>query len=149
MWDSRNTLEVASNHYSIRHKLLTVCSPPEQSNRICRAHYEAVPRNTFQMKQARFAVVLWHKFPASGRGYLVCLLLGFCVLAHLLFQVPQKAEEGTCTHQGPSWLSVLPSLPSWPWMLSNWSPGSSFVRQIQQIHCQLRVVFQPHALLYS
>lgn len=135
MWNSRNTLEVASNHYSIRHKLLTVCSPPKQSNKICRPQYEAVPRNTFQMKQARFAVVLWW-FPASGRGYLGHLLLGFCVLVHLLFWAPQKATEGTCTNQGPSWLCVLPSLPSWPWVLSNWSPGSSFVWQIQQIHCQ-------------
>lgn len=138
MWNSRNTLEVASNHYSIRHKLLTVCSPPKQSNKIFRPQYEVVPRNTFQMKQARSAVVLWHnwQFPASGRGYLVHLLLRFCVLAHLLFRVPQKAEEGTCTSQGPSWLCVLPSLPRWPWMLSNWSPGSSYVRQTQQIHCQ-------------
>lgn len=151
MWNSRNTLEVASNHYSIRHKLLTVCSPPKQSNNICRPQYEVVPRNTFQMKQARIAVVLWHnwQFPASGRGYLVHLLLRFCVLAHLLFWVPQQAKEGPCTSQGPSWLCVLPSLPSWPWMLSNRSPGSSFVRQIQQIHCQPCVLFQPHACLYS
>lgn len=125
MWNSRNTLEVASNHYSIRHKLLTVCSPPKQSNKICRPHYEVVPRNTFQMKQARFAVVLWHnwQFPASGRGYLVHLLLGFCVLAHLLFGVPQKAEEGTCTNQGPSWLSLSsPLCPAGPecWVIITW-----------------------------
>lgn len=124
MWNSRNTLEVASNHYSIRHKLLTVCSPPKQSNKICRPHCEAVPRNTFQMKQARFAVVLWHnwQFPASGRGYLVHLLLGFCVLAHLLFWVPQKAEEGTCTNQGPSWLSLsFPLCPADPecWVIDH------------------------------
>lgn len=147
MWNSRNTLEVASNHYSIRHKLLTVCSPPEQSNKICRPHYEVVPRNTFQMKQARFAVVLWHnwQFPASGRGYLV---LGFCVLAHPPFLTSTESWTGHL-YKPRSIVTVLPSLPSWPWMLSNWSPGSSFVRQIQQIHCQLRALFQPHALLYS
>lgn len=140
MWNSRNTLEAASNHYSIRRKLLTVCSPPKQSNKICRPQYEVVPRNTFQMKQARFAVVLWQnwQFPASGRGYLVRSLNGFCVLAHLLSWVPHKESQRGHLYKPRSilTLSVLPSLLSWPWMLGNWSPGSSFVGQIQQIHCQ-------------
>lgn len=149
MWNSRNTLEVASNHYSIRHKLLTVCSPPKQSNKICRPQYEAVPRNTFQMKQARFAVVLWW-FPANGRGYLGHLLLGFCVLVHLLSELHRKLQRAlvqTKVHRGSVSCPLCPAGPEC-WVIDHLGAPLSD-KSNKSIANPLCVVFQPHALMYS
>lgn len=150
MWNSRNTLEVASNHHSIRHKLLTVCSPPKQSNKIFRPQYERLyPEilsrwskqdlqwfcdNFLWVEEVIWGICCWDS---------VSLHISFSELHRKL----KRALVQTKVHHGSVSFPLCPAGPEC-WVIDHLGVPLSD-KPNKSIANPLCVVFQPHALMYS